>query len=253
LAGQRSSAQHSPRAAWLAATPLFKGLALGTLEEIAAAARERRVGAKQPLFREGEAARELVLLAAGRMKIVQLTASGNAVIQRIAVPGELVSGPDIVPGALHAAAAVALEPCDVLAWDVRAFEPLAERHPLLQRNALRIVAQRVRDIEQRYRELATEKVAVRLARTLLRLLGQLGRARGEAVVIALSRAELGQMIGATLFSVSRLLSHWETQGLVVAAREAIVVKDAAALVRLAEADDAEASARARRAPFAPRR
>jgi CRP-like cAMP-binding protein len=243
LAGQRTGGvAASARAAYLASAPLFKALAPSALEEIAAAARETRVGAKRPLFSEGTPARDLVLLTAGRMKITQLTASGDVVIQRIAAPGEVVSGPGLAPSSLHTTTAVALEPCDALVWDVRGFDGLAERYPLLQRNALRILAQRVRDLEERYRELATERVSARLARTLLRLLGQLGRPRGEAVVIALSREELGQMIGATLFSVSRLLSQWETQGVVLAVREAVVVKDPGRLVRLAEAAASELSA-----------
>jgi CRP-like cAMP-binding protein len=218
----------------LSAAPLFKGLQPSALHEVAAAARESHGPAKQPIFREGEPARELALLTAGRVKITQLTASGDVVIQRLACPGELVNGPGLSTSSLHAATPVALERCELLSWELGAFEGLSYRYPALQRNALRILAARVKDAEQRYRELATERMASRLARALLRLLGQMGRARGDAVVIALSREELGQMIGATLFSVSRLLCEWETRGIVASGREAVIVKDPAGLAALAE-------------------
>lgn len=224
--------------------PLFKGLSPPELAELAASARESRVVRKQPLFREGEPAREVSLLCAGRAKITQLTASGDVVILRLAGPGEVVGGLGLAPGALHPATPEALEPCDVLSWDARVFEGFTSRFPALQRNSLRILAERVRDLEERYRELATENVAPRLARTLLRLLGQIGRPHGGAVLIGLSREELGQMTGTTLFTVSRLLSQWESQGFLKAIREAVVVGDPRGLVGVAEGasrDDAAAA------------
>jgi CRP-like cAMP-binding protein len=246
------AAAFSARVTCLASAPLFKGLAAPALEEIAAGARESRIPAKRPAFQEGEPVRDLALLTAGRMKLTQLAASGDVVILRFAVPGEVVSGPGLSVSSLQTTTAIALEQSDLLSWEARSFEALAERFPLLQRNSLRILAERVRDVEQRYRELATEKVAARLARTLLRLLGQMGRPSGDAVVISLSREELGQMIGATLFSVSRLLSQWEAQGIVAAAREAVIVKVPGGLVTIAEASEGDASAPAAGSPYAVR-
>jgi CRP-like cAMP-binding protein len=187
------------------------------------------------------------------MKLTQLAASGDVVIVRFAVPGEVVSGPGLSGSSLQTATAVALEPSDLLSWEARSFEALSERFPLLHRNSLRILAERVRDVEERYRELATERVAARLARTLLRLLGQMGRPRGETVVISLSREELGQMIGTTLFSVSRLLSQWQSQGIVAAAREAVIVKVPSGLVTIAEMSEGDASTPAADSPYALRR
>jgi CRP/FNR family transcriptional regulator, nitrogen oxide reductase regulator len=214
--------------------PLFKGLGQNELAELAASAREWRVSQKQPLFNEGEPTRELSLLSAGRAKITQLSAGGDVVILRLAVTGEVVGGLGLTPGAPHPATPVALEPCDILSWEMRAFGALAERFPALHLNALRILAERVRDIEERYLELATETVAPRLARTLLRLLGQVGRPYGGGALISLSREELAQMTGTTLFTVSRLLSQWEARGFLKAGRESVIVGDPRGLVGVAE-------------------
>lgn len=222
------------RTASLPPAPLLKGLAPSELDELAASARERRIARKQPLFHEGEPARELALLCAGRAKTSQLTASGDLIILRLAGPGEVVGGLGVAPGAPQPATLEALEPCDVLCWDARVFEGFADRFPALRRNSLRILAERVRELEERYRELATEKVAPRLARTLLRLLGQVGRPHGGAVLIGLSREELAQMTGTTLFTVSRLLCQWEALGFVKAVREAVVVGDPRGLVGIAD-------------------
>lgn len=219
------------------AAPLFKGLSPGELAEVAAAARGRRLQRREALHREGEAAREVSLLCAGRAKITQTTASGKAVIFRLAGPGEVIGGLGLVPGALHPSTPEALEPCEVLLWDARAFEGLADRLPVLRRNAVRILAERLRVQEERYLELATERVAPRLARTLLHLLGQIGRPHRGSVLIGLSREDLAQMTGTTLFTVSRLLSQWEMAGFLEAAREAVIVGDPRGLVGITEGTD----------------
>jgi len=66
------------------------------------------------------------------------------------------------------------------------------------------------------------------------LLNQVGRRVNGAVQINLSREELAQLIGTTLFTVSRLLSDWDEQGIVSAGRESVIVKNLEALVELSE-------------------
>jgi CRP-like cAMP-binding protein len=227
--------------ACLHSAPLFQGLARQALEELASAAHARQLRAKHAAFHEGDPAREVWLLTAGRVKVTQLTASGDVVIQRISSRGELVSGIDFGGRATYATTPIALEACDLLAWPAGEFEAYGQRYPRLQRNALRILASRLREMEERYSELATQRVAARLARTLVRLLGQIGQPRGELVAIELSREELGQLIGTNLFTVSRLLCQWESDGLVASAREAVLVKDPAGLVALAELEGGDAA------------
>ena len=75
------------------------------------------------------------------------------------------------------------------------------------------------DIDCRFRERVTERVERRVARMLLRLTTQTGtRREGGGIEILLSRQDLAEMSGTTLFSVSRILSDWERQGLVETGR-----------------------------------
>jgi CRP-like cAMP-binding protein len=232
----------APRLPSIQGAPLFNGLTLAEQSEVAGAAFVRRVLRREPICREGEPEREVTLLCAGRAKSTQTTAGGESVILRLAGPGEVLCGLGPAAGALHPSTNAALEPCDVLVWDTRTFEAFADRFPSLRRNALRIVAERLRFLEERYRELATEKVPARLARTLLRLLGQIGRPHRGAVLIGMSREDLAQMTGTTLFTVSRLLSHWQSMGFLEAVREAVIVGEPRYLARIAEGsicDEAE--------------
>jgi CRP-like cAMP-binding protein len=77
-------------------------------------------------------------------------------------------------------------------------------------------------------------VAPRVARQLVRLLNRIGRSVNGAVEVSLTREELAQMTGTTLFSVSRLLSAWEERGMVKPRREGVTICDVRLLRTVAE-------------------
>ena len=77
-----------------------------------------------------------------------------------------------------------------------------------------MVARHFVQISDRFRELATERVERRVARALLRLLRQVGRRVEDGVLldVTLSRQDLAEMTGTTLYTTSRILSQWEKEG-----------------------------------------
>jgi CRP-like cAMP-binding protein len=103
-------------------------------------------------------------------------------------------------------------------------------------NGLRLVAGRFQELQKRYRELATERVERRIARALLRLARQTGRRTEGGVLLdlPLSRQDLGEMTGTTLYTVSRTLSSWEQQRLIETGRERIIIRNPHGLVSIAE-------------------
>ena len=90
------------------------------------------------------------------------------------------------------------------------------------------------ELEERFREVATERVAPRVARQAVRLLEKIGRCVNGKIEITLSREELAQMTGTTLFTVSRLLSAWEAQGMVNPRREVVTICDLSSLRAVSE-------------------
>jgi CRP-like cAMP-binding protein len=92
-------------------------------------------------------------------------------------------------------------------------------------NMNRILAARLQELEERFREVATEAVASRLGLALLRLSKQVGKSTSEGVQISLTREELAQMIGTTLCTVSRVLSRWAQTSYVIPCREAVYLVD----------------------------
>jgi CRP-like cAMP-binding protein len=130
--------------------------------------------------------------------------------------------------------AQALSASKALVWDAVVFESIAQRIPVLRHNTTDILLRRLEDLEERFREVSTEKVSARLSHEIVRLLNQVGRRVNGVVEIRLSREELAQLVGTTLFTVSRLLSEWDQQGIVSARREAVSVCNLHALVELSE-------------------
>jgi CRP/FNR family transcriptional regulator, nitrogen oxide reductase regulator len=223
------------RLACVKEAPLFYSLALADCTAIASIARERCFSSQQMIFREGDPVRCVFVLASGRVKITRLSRTGAQVLLRVAGTGEVVGGLGLSPESLHLLTAQTLESCQVLTWDARVFEALFDRLPALARNSLRILADWQGILEQRFLELATEPVAQRLARMLVRLAEQSECSIQEPVCIDLTRMELAQMVGTTMFTVSRLLCDWETQGILETRRRAIVVRSPRRMIEFAEA------------------
>jgi CRP-like cAMP-binding protein len=211
--------------------PLFHGLSMQECSEIASAAQEQRFLQQEIIFGEDDPVRYVFVIANGRVKVTQLSEAGKEVILRVDGPGALVDGlGTLIP--VHTSTARSIGACRVLAWGVGAFDVFARRFPAIPRNAVGIMAARLKILEERFCDVTTKRVSQRLARVLIRLAEQsLPR---EPEPIGLSREELAQMTGTTLFTVSRVLHDWAEQDIVQVDRKAIVVEQLPRLIQLAD-------------------
>lgn len=221
---------------YLLQADLFKSLAPPAITAVVQAAHRRSVQQDAFLFHQGDPAGALYVLIQGRVRVLQVTPEGQQVIVRIISPGEMCGGIAALGDAVYPASAQALEASVALAWDGDSMARLMEEHPRIALNALRLLAGRYQEMQDRYRELATERVERRVARALLRLLRQTGRRVEEGVLIdfPLSREDLAELTGTTLYTVSRILSAWEKQGLVETGRQRILIRTPHQLVVIAE-------------------
>ncbi len=221
---------------YLKESTLFAGLDDDALAEVARAARLRRVKDGGFFFHEGDPATTLYVLTEGRVKFTQVTAEGHQVLLRAIGPGETFGAVAALGDAVHPASGQAVGDCAALGWSSEAINSLMERFPRIALNALRFLAGRLAEFQDRYRELATERVERRLARALLRLAQQMGRPLESRLLIdlPLSRQDIAEMTGTTLFTVSRTLSAWEQRGILEGGRERVLIRKPLELVRIAE-------------------
>jgi CRP-like cAMP-binding protein len=214
--------------------PLFANILPADYSKICASSRVKEFPRGQMLYIEGSPVQQVFLITSGIVKTTKFGQMGSEVIVRVGVPGDVLGALGLFTSGAHHASAQALRLCRTLSWEASAFKGLVEGFPCLHHNMVRITDQYLLELEDRFREVATERVGPRVARQLIRLLKQIGRPVGGGIEIGLSREEVAQMTGTTLFTVSRLISTWETAGMVLARREAVVICDIQTLRALSE-------------------
>jgi CRP-like cAMP-binding protein len=215
---------------------LFAEVPPADRQGIISAAGEKRFSRRETIFSEGNPVRDVTMLLSGCVKVTQTGLNGNEVILRLNAPGEIVGSFRVCTHCNHCSTAQTVQDSTALVWDASTFEKLLVRYPTFRRNTLRALEERLRDMEERFREVSTEKVGSRLSSELIRLSDRLGRTTAGQLEITLSRAELAQLIGTTLFTVSRLLCQWQTLGIVTIRREAVMVRDVNALAQLSHVE-----------------
>jgi CRP-like cAMP-binding protein len=227
------------RVVMMCASALFSGLSEKECLEIASCARARTFARDELLFTQGQSARNLVMIQSGSVKLSQLSPGGNEVILWMTGSGDPLGMPTDSSSCSHTCSARAMEQCKTLVWEYSRLQSLLEQYPQIRRNVSQILSSRLDELQERFREVATEKVAQRLALALLRLVKKVGKPAAGGVEVLLSREELAQMTGTTLFTISRLLSKWGEEGFVLPKREAVLVIDSSRLAQVSEGKDEE--------------
>jgi CRP-like cAMP-binding protein len=191
------------------------------------------------LARQGEPARHFYLVESGFLKILQLTAEGTELIVRFVAPGEPFGGVVALGDSAYPVTAVVSQPSVVRAWTREAVGELLSQTPQVRVNLMREMATHMTDALTRVRELTTARVGQRLAQTLLRLTRQCGQSSAGGVLITqpLTRQELADLTGSTLYTVSRTLSKWQLLGLIESRKRLLFVRSAKQLEDLAGSDE----------------
>ncbi len=186
-------------------------------------------------FFQGDPADYLYVLISGQVKLLQSNPAGQQVNLRTLYPWQMFGALGAVrEQASYPASAQAIEDSSALAISSENLKQMMQTRPYLATGLMKLMTAYIQEMQARYRELATERVQQRIARTLLRLASQSGQKAEQGIELTLSRQDFAEMTGATLFTVSRVLTEWDRQGLVSSGREHIRILDPHGLVRLAE-------------------
>ena len=189
-------------------------------------------------FFQGDPAKYVYVLTSGQVKLLQSNPSGKQVNIRTIQPWEMFAALGAVrKNATYPASAQAIQDSAALLTSSEFMSEMMQSRPYLAVGLTRLMTSLIQDIQARYRELATERVEQRIARTLLRLASQIGQRidQGTTMVeLSFTRQDLAEMAGTTLFTVSRTLSNWEKLGYIEAGRERIRIKNPHGLVKIAE-------------------
>jgi CRP/FNR family transcriptional regulator, nitrogen oxide reductase regulator len=220
----------------LGTTSLFSGINPDELSLVTQAARIRRMSDQGFFYMEQDPADKLYILIEGRIRLLQVTPAGQQVIMRYISPVEAFGVIAMLSEITYPVSAQAVDDSTALYWDRDSLQNLMERIPRVAINGLRTLADRVREFQDRIRELTTERVERRIARAILRLAQQTGRKVEEGVLVDLpiTRQDIAEITGTTIYTVSRTMSQWESQGIILSGREKIIIRRPHQLVVIAE-------------------
>lgn len=216
--------------------PLFDGMSDGALAELLATAATRRYPAGTPVFEQGQVADTYYLLLHGRLRVTQVTPQGQQVVVRVVNPGDIFGIARAMKRSDYPGTATAVSESIALAWPMSGWDAMLAHHPTLAINLMRTVGNRLMESQARVQELSTEEVERRVAHTVLRLANQAGRKEGEGIRIdfPVTKQDIAELSGTTLYTVSRILSAWEEAGIVEGGRQKLLLKDPHRLVLIGD-------------------
>jgi CRP-like cAMP-binding protein len=216
---------------------LFKGVSPDVFEQVMESGVPRSVEEDGFFFMQGDPATHAYVLVEGRVKMIQITPNGQQITMRIMTPGQTYGGIALLnPQAGYPATAQAVEDSRALAWDTAHLRKLVEKDPSISLNVMSLMHDYISELQERQKALVTDRVEQRIARILLKLASQSGKKIDEGVLIDLpiTRQDIAEMSGTTLFTVSRTLNEWERGGLLEIGRERVVIREPHGLVSIAD-------------------
>lgn len=215
---------------------LFREIDLEGIEEIVKMSQMRNRSGGEFFFLEDDPADTAYMLIEGKVKLTQSTLDGQQIILGYLVPGRVYGIIAVLKKVTYPVTAEAVGLCSALAWDQKTLNMMMDHYPRIAVNSLHIMAGQIREFQNRVRDLSTKRVETRIARTILRLARQSGKQIAEGVLIdlPLSRQDLAEMSGTTLYTASRVIREWEKQELVQSQRQRIVIRYPHGLVIIAE-------------------
>jgi CRP/FNR family transcriptional regulator, cyclic AMP receptor protein len=198
----------------LRGSPLFAHLSDDQWRAIAGDMVERRYAPDDVIFYEGDPGQVLYLLAAGQVRIYVHGVDGSETsVILFGRPGEMFGELAVVDELPRSATAVAMHQTTLFLLSRENFRKHMQQCPQFALNFLQELTLRVRYNTRQMDSLASLTIAQRLARKLIELAHNYGRAEADGVVIdlALSQTDLANLIGATRESANKSLREFRRQ------------------------------------------
>ncbi|MBF0493050.1 MAG: Crp/Fnr family transcriptional regulator [Deltaproteobacteria bacterium] len=205
--------------------PILKGLHDSDYTRIFSLGKIKHFQKNISLFNQGDEAAAVLIILEGKIKISQIGEDGNQVLLRVLGPGQLLAGVAVLENGTYPATGNTLEKTTLFCLDKTALLLLMSQYPPIALSIIQLLLKRIEELQKRFREIATERVEIRIARTLLHFASQHGIKKPEGILIdfPLTRQDLAEFTGTTLFSVSRLLKTWEREEILESGRKKVTL------------------------------
>lgn len=201
---------------------------IARLDEIVLKSRPLHKG--DMLFSQGDHLHSLFVIRAGSLKTYTLTQDGEEQINGFYFPGELVGLASVDQG-VYPMSAKLLETASLCEIPYERLDELTGQLPELRRSVMRSLGREIRDDQQMMLLLSRKTAEQRIATFLLKLSTRY-QARGYSPTqfrLSMSRNEIGNYLGLTVETVSRIFTRFATAKLIRAEGKALELLDLNAL------------------------
>lgn len=197
---------------------LLQGIAEDDLRSAAPSLRRIPLSPSQRLWSEGEDARDVFVLAEGAILISRTSPSGQELIIKIYLEGEILGKIDAFAGGKRLSDATAASRSICFAMPIKTLHALVDRNPVLSRRLLRDLSESSRMQLEATTDIAFRDIKGRVARKLLDLATSNAVAGSNAqrieIGLSLSQGQLAAMVAASRANVNRALAVLMADGLI---------------------------------------
>jgi CRP/FNR family transcriptional regulator, nitrogen oxide reductase regulator len=206
-------------------SPFLEGLAPAEVNAVLSAARQRRYPAGAVVAFQGTPADYLFLIVHGRARFFTLTPEGNKIILFWLPEGEVFGGAALqARPSDYVVSTETVRDSTLLAWDKHTIRRLARSYPQLLENSIDTAIEYFTFYVATHVALICNTASERVAALLVNLAQGIGHAVSNGIELDVNNEELAEAANVTQFTVSRLLSQWERQEVLVKSRGKVLLR-----------------------------
>lgn len=177
--------------------------------------RGRPLQKNEHLYREGDEFDSVYAVRSGTIKAYRITGDGQEQVTGFYFPGEIL-GMDGISKDRYASSAKALETAAVCEIPFNRLEELSSQMPSLQRHFFQLMSQEITSDQQLITLLSKNSAEERVAALLIGISMRNARRKlsKTSFRLPMSRTDIGNFLGLTVETVSRVIGRFSKQGLI---------------------------------------
>jgi len=166
------------------------------------------------IFDEGAYPKGLFSVCTGKIKVSQMGFDGKEQIVHLIREGQIMAHRALFSNDCFSCSAIALEDSYVSFIPKTEFFALVERNPSIAFKILNLLAQELREAENKITQMAQQPVKQRIAKIILQLKAQYGTSPDNSINFSVKREDFANLAGTTRETATRVLYEIQEQGII---------------------------------------
>ncbi len=219
---------NSEKLADLKKIPIFSNLSEIEIKEILPYLIKESFKKKEKIFSEGDPPDWFYILTGGKIKITKLSHEGKEIIIELISPIDFFGGLAVLKGFPYPANAVAMEDSEIIKISKHNLLKIIDRFPSIMHEITSNIGDRIREFHDTLKNIALERVELRIAALLLKLADKIGdKTDNNAAIInmKLTKQDIAEMVGTTVETSIRVISKFKKSGIIAEKDGKIIIKN----------------------------